>query len=228
MDPRRPGVRPGWARVAGDDDLSTGRGVARGGLRLCGLRGSFADERFAIANPLHPRAAASGDRCWCSARISQAVAGRPRRAQDRRARPRRSPAHGRRSRRARTSPPQVVTPSLKSVDARAGVPTRRSRAGKRSLNEAEEQWRGPARRQCQDVAPFESGMSAPGAAIPASPASSTATPSASPTSRRVTGGGGRVTPSGESARRRYKTWSGRGHWLDRMSRLFDRTLATSH
>ncbi len=52
--------------------------------------------------------------------------------------------------------------SLKSVDARAGVLNAQKSRWKRSLNEAEDQWVSWRDVECQDVAPFESGMSAKG------------------------------------------------------------------
>jgi uncharacterized protein YecT (DUF1311 family) len=55
-----------------------------------------------------------------------------------------------------------VDAALKSVDARAGVLNAQKSRWKRSLNEAEEQWVSWRDVECQDVAPFESGMSAKG------------------------------------------------------------------
>ena len=52
--------------------------------------------------------------------------------------------------------------SLKSIDARAGVLNAQKSRWKRSLNEAEDQWVSWRDAECQDVAPFESGMSAKG------------------------------------------------------------------
>ena len=52
--------------------------------------------------------------------------------------------------------------SLKSVDARVGVLNAQKSRWKRSLNEAEDQWVSWRDVECQDVAPFESGMSAKG------------------------------------------------------------------
>ncbi len=52
--------------------------------------------------------------------------------------------------------------SLKNIDARAGVLNAQKSRWKRSLNEAEEQWMNWRDVECQDVAPFESGMSAKG------------------------------------------------------------------
>ena len=56
----------------------------------------------------------------------------------------------------------AVDASLKSVDARAGVLNAQKSRWKRSLNEAEDQWVSWRDVECQDVAPFESGMSAKG------------------------------------------------------------------
>jgi len=56
----------------------------------------------------------------------------------------------------------AVDASLKSVDARAGVLSAQKSRWKRSLNEAEDQWVSWRDVECQDVAPFESGMSAKG------------------------------------------------------------------
>ena len=55
-----------------------------------------------------------------------------------------------------------VEASLKSVDARVGVLNAQKSRWKRSLNEAEEQWVSWRDVECQDVAPFEAGMSAKG------------------------------------------------------------------
>ena len=56
----------------------------------------------------------------------------------------------------------VVDASLKSIDARAGVLNAQKSRWKRSLNEAEDQWVNWRDVECQDVAPFEAGMSAKG------------------------------------------------------------------
>jgi len=55
-----------------------------------------------------------------------------------------------------------VDASLKSVEARAGVLNAQKSRWKRSLNEAEDQWVSWRDVECQDVAPFEAGMSAKG------------------------------------------------------------------
>ena len=55
-----------------------------------------------------------------------------------------------------------VDAALKSVDARAGVLNAQKSRWKRSLNEAEDQWVNWRDVECQDVAPFEAGMSAKG------------------------------------------------------------------
>jgi uncharacterized protein YecT (DUF1311 family) len=55
-----------------------------------------------------------------------------------------------------------VDASLKSVDARTGVLNAQKSRWKRSLNEAEDQWVSWRDVECQDVAPFEAGMSAKG------------------------------------------------------------------
>jgi uncharacterized protein YecT (DUF1311 family) len=56
----------------------------------------------------------------------------------------------------------AVGAALKSVDARAGVLSAQKSRWKRSLNEAEDQWVNWRDVECQDVAPFEAGMSAKG------------------------------------------------------------------
>jgi len=56
----------------------------------------------------------------------------------------------------------AVDASLKSVESRAGVLNAQKARWKRSLNEAEDQWVSWRDVECQDVAPFESGMSAKG------------------------------------------------------------------
>ena len=55
-----------------------------------------------------------------------------------------------------------VDVALKSIDARVGVLNPQKSRWKRSLNEAEEQWVSWRDVECQDVAPFEAGMSAKG------------------------------------------------------------------
>ncbi len=55
-----------------------------------------------------------------------------------------------------------VDAALKAIDARAGVLNAQKSRWKRSLNEAEDQWVSWRDVECQDVAPFESGMSAKG------------------------------------------------------------------
>ena len=56
----------------------------------------------------------------------------------------------------------TVDAALKSVDARAGVLNAQKSRWKRSLSEAEDQWVNWRDVECQDVAPFEAGMSAKG------------------------------------------------------------------
>jgi uncharacterized protein YecT (DUF1311 family) len=56
----------------------------------------------------------------------------------------------------------AVDAALKNVDARAGVLNAQKSRWKRSLNEAEDQWVSWRDVECQDVAPFEAGMSAKG------------------------------------------------------------------
>lgn len=55
-----------------------------------------------------------------------------------------------------------VDAALKSIDGRAGVLAAQKARWKRSLNESEEQWLSWREVECQDVAPFESGMNAKG------------------------------------------------------------------
>ena len=55
-----------------------------------------------------------------------------------------------------------VDASLKNIEARAGVLNAQKSRWKRSLNEAEDQWVSWRDVECQDVAPFEAGMSAKG------------------------------------------------------------------
>ena len=56
----------------------------------------------------------------------------------------------------------AVDAAVKNIDARAGVLNAQKSRWKRSLNEAEDQWVSWRDVECQDVAPFESGMSAKG------------------------------------------------------------------
>jgi uncharacterized protein YecT (DUF1311 family) len=55
-----------------------------------------------------------------------------------------------------------VDAAIKSIDGRAGVLSSQKARWKRSLNDAEAQWIGWRDSECQDVAPFEAGMSAKG------------------------------------------------------------------
>ncbi len=55
-----------------------------------------------------------------------------------------------------------VDAAIKSIDSRAGVLSSQKARWKRSLNDAEAQWIGWRDSECQDVAPFEAGMSAKG------------------------------------------------------------------
>ncbi len=55
-----------------------------------------------------------------------------------------------------------VDAAIKSIDTRAGVMSGQKTRWKRSLNDAEAQWLGWRDAECQDVAPFEAGMSAKG------------------------------------------------------------------
>ncbi len=55
-----------------------------------------------------------------------------------------------------------VDAAIKSIDGRAGVMSSQKARWKRSLNDAEAQWLGWRDTECQDVAPFEAGMSAKG------------------------------------------------------------------
>ena len=52
--------------------------------------------------------------------------------------------------------------AVKSIDTRAGVLNAQKSRWKRSLNDAETQWLSWRDAECQDVAPFEAGMSAKG------------------------------------------------------------------
>lgn len=56
----------------------------------------------------------------------------------------------------------AVEAAIKSIDARAGVMSSQKARWKRSLNDAQAQWIGWRDTECQDVAPFESGMNAKG------------------------------------------------------------------
>jgi uncharacterized protein YecT (DUF1311 family) len=56
----------------------------------------------------------------------------------------------------------AVDAAVKNIDARAGVLNAQKSRWKRSLNEAEDQWVSWRDVECQDVAPFEAGMSAKG------------------------------------------------------------------
>ena len=52
--------------------------------------------------------------------------------------------------------------AVKSIDAHAGVLNAQKSRWKRSLNDAQTQWLSWRDAECQDVAPFEAGMSAKG------------------------------------------------------------------
>jgi uncharacterized protein YecT (DUF1311 family) len=56
----------------------------------------------------------------------------------------------------------VIEAAIKSVDTRVGLLSAQKARWKRSLNESEAQWVGWRDTDCQDVAPFEAGMSAKG------------------------------------------------------------------
>ena len=56
----------------------------------------------------------------------------------------------------------VIEAAVKSIDARVGLLSAQKGRWKRSLNESEAQWLGWRDTDCQDVAPFEAGMSAKG------------------------------------------------------------------
>ncbi len=56
----------------------------------------------------------------------------------------------------------VIDGAAKSVDSRVGLLSNQKARWKRSLNESEAQWLGWRDTDCQDVAPFEAGMSAKG------------------------------------------------------------------
>ncbi len=55
-----------------------------------------------------------------------------------------------------------IDAAIKSIDARQGLLSSQKARWKRSLNDAEAQWIGWRDTECQDVAPFESGMAAKG------------------------------------------------------------------
>ena len=54
---------------------------------------------------------------------------------------------------------EVVATAVKSIDGRAGLMSGQKSRWKRSLNESESQWLAWRDTECQDVAPFEAGMS---------------------------------------------------------------------
>jgi uncharacterized protein YecT (DUF1311 family) len=56
----------------------------------------------------------------------------------------------------------VIDAAVKSIDTRLGLLSAQKARWKRSLNESEAQWLGWRDTDCQDVAPFEAGMSAKG------------------------------------------------------------------
>jgi uncharacterized protein YecT (DUF1311 family) len=55
---------------------------------------------------------------------------------------------------------EEVAMAVKSIDTRAGLMSGQKSRWKRSLNDAESQWLAWRDSECQDVAPFEAGMSA--------------------------------------------------------------------
>ena len=57
---------------------------------------------------------------------------------------------------------EVVATAVKSIDGRAGLLSGQKTRWKRSLNESEAQWLAWRDTECQDVAPFEAGMSSKG------------------------------------------------------------------
>lgn len=57
---------------------------------------------------------------------------------------------------------EVVAAAVKSIDGRAGLMSGQKSRWKRSLNDAESQWLAWRDTECQDVAPFEAGMSSKG------------------------------------------------------------------
>jgi uncharacterized protein YecT (DUF1311 family) len=56
----------------------------------------------------------------------------------------------------------IVEAAAKSIDTRVGLLSAQKARWKRSLNESEAQWLSWRDTDCQDVAPFEAGMSAKG------------------------------------------------------------------
>jgi hypothetical protein len=56
----------------------------------------------------------------------------------------------------------VIDAAAKSIDTRVGLLSAQKSRWKRSLNESEAQWLSWRDTDCQDVAPFEAGMSAKG------------------------------------------------------------------
>jgi uncharacterized protein YecT (DUF1311 family) len=56
----------------------------------------------------------------------------------------------------------VVEAAIKSIDARQGLLSSQKARWRRSLNDAQAQWIGWRDSECQDVAPFETGMGAKG------------------------------------------------------------------
>jgi len=56
----------------------------------------------------------------------------------------------------------AIDAALKNIDAHPGVLASQKARWKRSLNDAQAQWIGWRDAECQDVAPFEAGMSAKG------------------------------------------------------------------
>lgn len=56
----------------------------------------------------------------------------------------------------------VVDAAIKSIDAREGLLSSQKARWRRSLNDAQAQWVAWRDSECQDVAPFESGMDAKG------------------------------------------------------------------
>ena len=56
----------------------------------------------------------------------------------------------------------VIEAAAKSVDTKVGLLSNQKARWKRSLNESQAQWLGWRDTDCQDVAPFEAGMSAKG------------------------------------------------------------------
>lgn len=56
----------------------------------------------------------------------------------------------------------AIEAAIKSIETRPGVSASQKARWKRSLNDAEAQWIGWRDAECQDVAPFEAGMSAKG------------------------------------------------------------------